>query len=168
MVARHTMKLRILTTGGTIDKVYFDALSTYQIGEPQIPAVLAEANVAFDFTLEEVCRRESLEMTDTDRAVIRRRVETAPERLVVITHGTDTMTETAKRLAGIPDKVIVLTGAMSPARFKNTDATFNIGCAIAAAQLAAPGVYIAMNGLILPAAEARKNREKRQFERIGG
>ncbi len=166
MVARRTMKLRILTTGGTIDKVYFDALSTYQIGEPQIPAVLAEANVAFDFTVEEVCRRESLEMTDANREEIRRRVEAAPERLVVITHGTDTMTETAKHLTGIPDKVIVLTGAMSPARFKSTDASFNIGCAIAAAQLAAPGVYIAMNGLILSAAEARKNREKRQFERM--
>jgi L-asparaginase len=158
------MKLRIITTGGTIDKVYFDALSTHQIGAPQIVAVLAEANIAFDYILEEACRKDSLELTDDDRAEIRKRIVASPERYIVITHGTDTMTETAKCLEGIADKVIVFTGAMAPARFRSTDAVFNIGTAIAAVQVAQPGVYIAMNGRIFAAASARKNRNKGQFE----
>jgi L-asparaginase len=158
------MKLRIITTGGTIDKVYFDALSTYQVGAPQIVSVLEEANIAIEYVHEAACQKDSLELTDADRADIRARVMAAPERNIVITHGTDTMTETAKWLTDLPDKVIVFTGAMQPARFGKSDAVFNIGCAIAAAQLAAPGTYIAMNGRILPAASVRKNREAGKFE----
>lgn len=158
------MKVRIITAGGTIDKVYFDALSAYQVGTPQIVPVLETANVNFEYVLEEACQKDSLEMSDEDRADIRRRVEASPENNIVITHGTDTMTETAKWLESVPDKVIVLTGAMAPARFRSSDATFNIGCAVAAAQLAAPGVYIAMSGRIFPASQARKNREKGHFE----
>ena len=116
------------------------------------------------FSIEEACQKDSLDMTDADRADIRQRVATASERYVVITHGTDTMTDTANVLADIPDKVIVLTGAMAPAKFRSSDATFNIGCAIGAVQLAQPGVYIAMNGRVLPAGSVRKNREKGRFE----
>ena len=158
------LKLRIITTGGPIDKSYFDALSAYQIGSPQIVTVLAESNIGFEYVLEEACQKDSLDMTDADRADIRQRVSAAPERHVLITHGTDTMTDTAKVLADIPDKVIVLTGAMAPAKFRSGDATFNIGCAIGAVQLAQPGVYIAMNGRVLPAGSVRKNRERGRFE----
>lgn len=158
------MKVRIITAGGTIDKVYFDALSAYQVGSPQIVPVLETANVNFEYVLEEACQKDSLEMSDADREDIRRRVEVSPENNIVITHGTDTMTETAKWLEDVPNKVIVLTGAMAPARFRSSDATFNIGCAVAAAQLASPGVYIAMSGRIFPASLARKNREKGHFE----
>ena len=84
----------------------------------------------------------------------------------MVTHGTDTMTTTAAALAGLPDRVIVLTGALSPARFRSTDAVFNIGMAVAAAQVAAPGVYIAMSGQIFRGDEVQKNREANRFESV--
>lgn len=162
------MKLRVIAVGGTIDKVYFDSASTYDVGEPQVGPLFAEANVTFAYEVESLLRKDSLAMTDADRALLRERVATASERMIVITHGTDTMTQTAELLEGIPDKVIVLTGAMQPARFRTSDALFNLGCAVAAVQLAAPGVYIAMNGRIRPAGTVRKNREAGKFEEIGG
>ncbi len=163
-VAHFTLKLRIITTGGTIDKAYFDAKSTYQVGAPQILEILEEANVSFSYELEQACAKDSLEMTDDDRRDIRRRVEASAEAHILITHGTDTMTDTAQFLTGIPGKVIVLTGSMAPARFRASDAVFNIGCAIAAVQLASPGVHIAMNGQVFDATSVRKNREKARFE----
>ena len=153
----------VLTTGGTIDKNYFDALSEYQIVDSGIPALLAEARVAAAFRIEEVCRKDSLELTPADRAEIARRVAAAPETRVVITHGTDTMTDTAQALAGIADKTIVLTGALSPARFAQTDAPFNLGMAFAAAQIAPPGVYIAMSGQVFGGLKVRKDRAAGRF-----
>ena len=158
------MQLRVISTGGTIDKVYFDAASTYDVGEPQVGPLFKEANVTFDYVIESVLQKDSLAMTDEDRALIRRRVEAAPEQLVLITHGTDTMTETAAQLEGIPGKVIVFTGSMLPARFRTSDALFNLGCAIGAIQVLPPGVYIAMNGQISPAKSVRKNRAQSRFE----
>jgi L-asparaginase len=166
MSSLNELKIRIITTGGTIDKIYFDATSTYEVGAPQVVPVLTEANVSFEYVVEQACQKDSLELTEEDRADIRRRVVAAPERCILITHGTDTMTETAKCLADIPDKVIVFTGAMAPARFRASDAPFNFGCAIAAVQLAAPGVYIAMNGRVFPGTSVRKNREKGRFEPV--
>lgn len=153
----------VLTTGGTIDKNYFDALSEYQIVDSGIPALLKEARVALPFRIEEVCRKDSLELTDADRAEIARRAAEAPETRIVITHGTDTMTETAKALAAIPGKIIVLTGALSPARFAETDAPFNLGMAFAAAQTAPPGVWIAMSGQVFDGLKARKDRDAGRF-----
>ena len=156
----------ILTTGGTIDKNYFDALSEYQIVDSGIPALLKEARVALPLRIEEVCRKDSLELTDADRAEIARRIAEAPETRVVITHGTDTMTETAKVLAGIAGKTIVLTGALSPARFAETDAPFNLGMAFAAVQIAPPGVYIAMSGQVFDGLRVRKDRAAGRFVEI--
>ena len=153
----------VLTTGGTIDKNYFDALSEYQIVDSGIPALLQEARVAVPLRIEEVCRKDSLELSDADRSEIARRVAEAPETQVVITHGTDTMTETAKVLAGITGKTIVLTGALSPARFAETDAPFNLGMAFAAAQVAPPGVYIAMSGQVFDGLRVRKDRAAGRF-----
>lgn len=153
----------VLTTGGTIDKNYFDALSEYQIVDSGIPALLEQARVALPFRIEEVCRKDSLELTDADRAEIARRAAEAPETRIVITHGTDTMTETAKALAAIPGKIIVLTGALSPARFAETDAPFNLGMAFAAAQTAPPGVWIAMSGQVFDGLKARKDRDAGRF-----
>jgi L-asparaginase len=158
------MRLRVITAGGTIDKVYFDAASTYEVGEPQIGPLLRESNVTFDFVVESVLQKDSLQMTDEDRALIRTRVEVAPERHILITHGTDTMTATAAALEGLADKVIVFTGAMQPARFRNSDAVFNVGCAIGALQVLPAGVYIAMNGVVSPAGAVRKNRAASRFE----
>ena len=153
----------VLTTGGTIDKNYFDAMSEYQIVDSGIPALLKEARVTLPFRIEEVCRKDSLELTDEDRADIARRVAEAAEARIVITHGTDTMTETAKTLAGMQGKTVVLTGALSPARFAETDAPFNLGMAFAIAQVAPPGVYIAMSGQVFDGLRVRKDRAGGRF-----
>lgn len=154
----------ILTTGGTIDKAYFDALSEYQIVDSGIPALLKEARVALPFRVVEVMRKDSLELTAEDRALIAATAHEAPEERVVVTHGTDTMTETARVLAAeVPGKTICLTGALSPARFAETDAHFNLGMAFAAVQVAAPGVYIAMSGQVFDGLRVRKDREAGKF-----
>ncbi len=157
------LPLLILTTGGTIDKNYFDALSEYQIADSGIPELLKEARVALPFRIKEVCRKDSLELTDKDRAQIALACAQAPEARIVITHGTDTMTDTARALAGIADKTIVLTGALSPARFATSDAAFNLGMAVAAAQCAPPGVYIAMSGQVFDGLKVRKDRDAGRF-----
>ncbi len=154
----------VLTTGGTIDKHYFDALSEYQIIDSGIPELLREARVAAPHRVEEVCRKDSLELTDADRAAIVARAAAAEEAHIVITHGTDTMTETARALAAVaPGKTIVLTGALSPARFAESDAAFNLGMAFAAAQIAPPGVYIAMSGQLFDGLNVRKDRDAGRF-----
>jgi L-asparaginase len=158
------MKLKIITTGGTIDKIYFDAKSEYQVGEPQIGEVLKEANVALAYDIVSVLRKDSLDLTDEDRRLICRTVDSAAERHVIVTHGTDTMIETARVLKKLSGKVIVLTGAMQPAKFRFTDAIFNIACAVVAVQLLPDGVHICMNGRIFDPDRARKNRQLNQFE----
>jgi L-asparaginase len=157
----------VLTTGGTIDKNYFDALSEYQIVDSGIPALLKEARVALSFRVVEVMHKDSLELTDADRALIASTAREAPESRIVVTHGTDTMTATAKVLASeVAGKAICLTGALSPARFAETDAPFNLGMAFATVQTAAPGVYIAMSGEVFDALKVRKDREAGKFVSI--
>ncbi len=155
--------LLILTTGGTIDKNYFDALSEYKIVDSGIPALLEEARVAVPFRVVELMRKDSLELTDEDRALITATVSAAPEQRIIITHGTDTMTETAKALAAIQDKTIILVGALTPARFSESDAPFNLGMAIATAQVAAPGVWITMSGEVFDGLKVKKDREAGRF-----
>ncbi len=153
----------ILTTGGTIDKLYFDALSTYQIGESVVDRLLQTARVKLPYRISEVMRKDSLELTDADRAAIVAAVASAPERRIVITHGTDTMTDTAQALAAVPGKTIVLVGALAPARFAESDAAFNLGMAFAVAQAAVPGVWIAMNGTVFDGTKVRKDRSVNAF-----
>ena len=160
------MHLEIFTTGGTIDKVYFDAKSTFEVGEPQIIEVLREANLSIDYQVTSLLRKDSLELTDDDREIVRQAVQDSTAQQIVITHGTDTMITTAKALADIPGKIIVLTGAMQPARFRLTDAVFNIASAMMAAQILPEGVYIVMNGRIFDPQKTRKNVEKNRFEEI--
>ena len=157
-------KIRIITTGGTIDKVYFDALSEFQVGEPAIAQILEEANVNLPFELQQICRKDSLDLTDEDRDAILQAIQSSPERRILITHGTDTMIQTANRLRDISDCVIVFTGSMAPAKLRNSDAFFNVGCAIIAVQTLPPGIYIVMNGRILDPEKAIKNRSKHRFE----
>ena len=157
-------KIKILCTGGTIDKVYFDALSEFKIGNPQISPILQEANAILNYEVVSLLKKDSLEISNTDRDEIRRQVETSLERRIIITHGTDTMTTTAEFLADIKEKVIVFTGSMEPARLRYTDAIFNVGCAVTAVQCLPPGVYITMNGQIFNALKVRKNRASRRFE----
>lgn len=156
----------ILTTGGTIDKVYFDANSEYEVGESMVPQVFSDVGASFDYRLVSLMRKDSLELTAEDRALIRATCEEAAEEKIVITHGTDTMTTTAEALVGIGGKTIVLTGSLAPARFRLTDAIFNLGCALGAAAGCSPGVYIAMHGQVFEAGKVRKNLEARRFEAI--
>jgi L-asparaginase len=153
----------IVTTGGTIDKAYFDALSQYQIGEPVVKKVLDAANVTHPYRIVELLRKDSLELTDEDRQRLKETVADLDAQRIVITHGTDTMTDSAAVLAAIAGKTIVLTGALSPARFSDSDATFNIGMAFAAAQSLPPGVYVAMNGRVFRGDQVTKDREQRKF-----
>ncbi|NNE68870.1 MAG: asparaginase [Rhodothermales bacterium] len=154
----------ILSTGGTIDKVYFDASSDYQVGEPQIIEILRIVGAQVPFTVENIFRKDSLELTDDDRREIAERVRKTPSSRVLITHGTDTMVNTARELTGIEGKTIVLVGSLTPARFKNSDAEFNIGFAIAAVQTLPPGVWIAMNGRVFAHDQVRKNKDLNRFE----
>lgn len=158
--------IRIFTTGGTIDKIYFDSKSTFEVGEPQVAELLKEANLSLKFEVESLLRKDSLDLTNEDRVLIRCRVEADPRRLILITHGTDTMIQTALALGAIAGKVIVLTGSMQPARFRKTDALFNIASAVTALQLLPEGVWIAMNGRIFDPHHSRKNIELNRFEEI--
>ena len=160
------MKIKFFSAGGTIDKIYFDKLSTYEVGEPKLESILNQANVHFSYELESLLQKDSLDITPAERALIRERISRDANRFIVMTHGTDTMIETAKALDGIPDKVIVLTGAMQPANFITSDAEFNIGFAVAAVQSLPDGVYIAMNGRIFHPERTRKNRNINSFEEI--
>jgi L-asparaginase len=158
----------LLTTGGTIDKLYFDALSEFQIGDTIISRLLELARVTYPFEVREVLRKDSLELTDEDRAKIATEVSAAQSNRIVITHGTDTMTVTAAELAGISGKTVVLVGALAPARFAESDATFNLGMAFATAQIAPPGVYITINGVVFSAGEVVKDRTRGAFVGVQG
>ncbi len=160
------MKIKIYTTGGTIDKVYFDQKSEYQVGDPQANGILERANVVLDYEIEPIINKDSLDFTNKDRELIRNTVESSSSNRIVITHGTDTMIDTAKLFKNITDKTIVMTGSMYPAQFRDSDAVFNIGCAVTAAQILPPGVYIAMNGRIFKPDHARKNVQLNRFEEI--
>jgi L-asparaginase len=158
----------ILTTGGTIDKLYFDARSTYEVGPPHVEKLLAELKLAPPYRIVSLMRKDSLDLTDQDRGAICRAVIEAPEQRVLITHGTDTMVETGRVLAKVPGKTIVLTGALEPALFRTSDALFNIGGALIAVQTLPAGAYIVMNGTVFEAANVRKNTEINRFERLIG
>jgi L-asparaginase len=163
--ASATPPIAVVTTGGTIDKLYFDSLSEYQVGESVVRKLLASARVQYPFEVIEALRKDSLEMTEEDREELYRCVAGLATSRVVITHGTDTMTKTAERLTCVKGKTIVLTGALTPARFSESDAPFNLGMAFAAAQTAPPGVFIVMNGEVFPASSVRKDREAARFVR---
>ena len=160
-------QLLIVTTGGTIDKIYFDDKSDYQVGDPQIGRILEELGVAFRFTVIPILRKDSLHISAEDRELMRATIAAQPAKHVLVTHGTDTMVDTAKVLAGVADKTIVLTGALNPARFRGSDAEFNIGTAVGAVQSLPPGVYIAMNGRIWDPLKVRKNVAANRFEPLG-
>ena len=160
-------KLQVFTTGGTVDKVYFDALSEFQIGDPVVGGILESMNVGFEFCVDELMRLDSLDMTDLHRQTIQQRVRDADAEHILIMHGTDGMVETAGWLDNIAHKKVILTGAMQPAAFTNTDAVFNIGCAVGAIQRVEAGVYIAMNGQVFAADQVVKNRDAHRFEPVG-
>jgi len=157
--------IQIVTTGGTIDKVYFDANSEFEVGESLLPELLSESNIHDGYQITGLMRKDSLEMDDADRELVRHTVASSDYDKILITHGTDTMAETAQALTAIKDKTIVLMGAMQPARMRRSDAVFNLGFAWASVQLLPAGVYIAMNGEVFAAGAVRKNLKAQRFER---
>ena len=158
------MPIIIFTTGGTIDKTYFDIKNEYHVGEPQAPGVMERANVVVDYQVVPIMQKDSLDLTDQDRETIHKAIASAADDRMIITHGTDTMVRTARQLEDIPGKTIVLTGSMYPAQYRDSDAVFNLGCALIGAQVLPPGVYIAMNGKIFDPARTEKNVALNRFE----
>jgi L-asparaginase len=160
--------LRIIATGGTFDKAYNPLTGSLGFTDPpasSVPALIAQARTTAAITCQTLMQIDSLDMQDSHRQHVLQACREAPETVIVIVHGTDTMPETAQVLgqAGL-QKTVVLTGAMVPASVNHSDALFNLGFAIAAAQTLAPGVYVAMNAVIRPWNDVRKNRALGVFE----
>lgn len=163
------MRVRILVTGGTFDKEYDELSGRLFFRDTHVPEMLRLGRCRLDIEVETLMMIDSLDMTDTDRARIVERCRQAPEQAIVITHGTDTMVETARVLGGaqLDGKTIVLTGAMVPYAFGSSDGLFNLGSALSFAQVLPAGVYIAMNGMHFRWDRCRKNRETGVFEPAG-
>ena len=158
--------IRIFTVGGTIDKIYFDAKSSYEVGPPNIGEILGGLKLNPRFEVTPLMQKDSLDMDDLDRARVKEAGSDTGDRRIIITHGTDTMVLTAEQLGELAlarGKTIVLTGALEPARFKTSDAMFNIGAAITAVQILPPGVYITMNGQVFDYDKVVKDVEQGRF-----
>ena len=159
------MPVRIFVTGGTFDKEYNELNGQLFFKDTHIQEILKLGRCKVDLSIRTLMLIDSLEMTDTDREIIVESCRRAEEDRIVITHGTDTMTNTAKVLAGhITDKTIVITGAMIPYKFGSSDGLFNLGSALAFAQTLPPGVYVAMNGRYFTWDNVKKNKQTGFFE----
>jgi L-asparaginase len=162
-----TPSIRVLVTGGTFDKEYDELTGRLYFKDTHLPEMLRLGRARLEVRVETLMMVDSLDMTDADRARIVERCRSAPESRLVVTHGTDTMAETARALAaGVPEKTVVLTGAMIPWAFGSSDGLFNLGGALSLAQVLPPGAWVAMNGRVFPAARVRKNRETGVFEEL--
>ena len=159
------MKILFIQTGGTIDKDYPKPQMGYafEIGEPAVERILHKVNPNFDYSVIQLMKKDSLDITNEDRAEIREACLRADAEKIVITHGTDTMIQTAKELRNIRNKTIILTGATKPEKFTDSDASFNVGTAVGAVDVVDAGVYIAMNGRVLPWNKVKRNPKTGQF-----
>jgi len=159
------MTIKVLITGGTIDKQYNELNGELIFTQSSVEDMLAQGGAKLDISVETVMLKDSLNMDDNDRPKILTSCLACEESQIVITHGTDTMVETSQVLAaGIKDKTIVLLGAMVPYQFKNSDALFNLGCAMAAVQTLVNGVYITMNGKVFNFDKVVKNKTVGEFQ----
>lgn len=161
----HTPTIRLLVTGGTFDKHYDELTGRLSFGETNVPAVLARGRCRIPVVVQVLMLKDSLDLSAEDRDAVVAAARGCAERHVVVTHGTDTMVETARTLAeaGL-GKTIVLTGAMVPFAFGSSDGLFNLGSALSFAQALPAGVYVAMNGQYFPWDNVRKNRDLGVFE----
>ncbi|MEM1322602.1 MAG: asparaginase domain-containing protein [Bacteroidota bacterium] len=160
------MQLLFLQTGGTIDKDYPHTTNgwAFEFGEPAVLRILEKLQPSFEYECLTAFQKDSLEITDADRQRLVELIRQHSARRIIITHGTDTLIDTARYLAErIPDKCVVLTGAMRPERFSNSEAPINIGCAIAAAQLQESGIFIAMHGIVKAADKMQRDLETGKF-----
>ena len=161
------MAIRILVTGGTFDKEYDERTGQLFFKDTHIAEMLTLGRSRVRTTIRTVMMIDSLEMTEADRDLIVQNCLQSDENRIVITHGTDTMTETAAAIAqAVSGKTVVLTGAMIPYAFGSSDGLFNLGSALSFVQVLPPGVYISMNGKCFPWDRVRKNRERGEFEEI--
>src|SRR5262249_21349001 len=164
------MAIRIFVTGGTFDKEYNELTGALAFKDTHLPEMLRLGRCRLDVSVRMLMMIDSLEMTDADRAVIVEQCRQTSEARILITHGTDTMIETAAALASAlpppPAKTIVLTGAMIPYAFGSSDGLFNLGSALSFVQVLPPGVYIAMNGRCFDWDRVRKNRDTGTFEGV--
>ena len=159
--------IRIFVTGGTFDKTYDEIHGRLVFGDTQVGEMLQLGRSRVDVSVRTLMMVDSLDMTDADREIVARSCAQCEESRIVITHGTDTMVETARAIAAlVRDKTIVLTGAMVPYAFGSSDGLFNLGSALSFAQLLPPGVYVAMNGQHFEWDRVRKNRATGVFERV--
>lgn len=159
------MKILFIQTGGTIDKDYPKLVKAYhfEICDPAVTRILEKIKPAFDYEIVSILKKDSMDLTDEDRALILKTCQETDAEKILITHGTDTMTQTAEVLASITNKTIVLTGSARPERFANTDADVNVGVALGALNMASSGVFIAMNGRVYAALEVQKDQTTGQF-----
>jgi L-asparaginase len=159
--------IQVFITGGTFDKEYNELNGALYFKETHVQEMLEKGRSRLELQTETLFMKDSLEFTDLDREKIQAACTAATSNRILITHGTDTMTQTAEYLANrVQDKTIVLTGAMIPYKFGSSDGMFNLGSALAFVQLLPPGVYISMNGKIFPAGHVRKNLARGEFEAI--
>jgi L-asparaginase len=159
------MKILFIQTGGTIDKDYPKTTKGYafEIDEPAVKRILEKIKPDFNYEILPLMRKDSLDITNNDRKKILQSCIEADTDKIIITHGTDTMIESAKFLSSIKNKSIVLTGAVKPERFKDSDAEFNLGVAIGAVNELKNGIYIAMNGRIIPAGNIQRDNLTGKF-----
>ncbi|MEP2668117.1 MAG: asparaginase domain-containing protein [Cyclobacteriaceae bacterium] len=160
------MKITFIQTGGTIDKDYPHTTKgwAFEFGEPATTRVLEKLNPSFEYEVLTAFQKDSLEITDDDRKNLAELINTQPSDKIIVTHGTDTMIETANYLSKeIRNKLVIITGAMRPEQFSNSDAPINIGCAIAAANLLQEGIYIAMHGIVKPHNEIKRDLETGKY-----
>jgi len=159
------MNIRIIITGGTFDKEYNELTGQLFFKDTHLPEMLRLGRCSLDVEIETLLMMDSLEMNDEHRELILSRCIETNEKQIIITHGTDTMTETAKFLSGkVAGKTIVLTGAMVPYKFGSSDGLFNLGSAISFIQTLPPGIYVAMNGKYFHSDKVRKNKKTGMFE----
>jgi L-asparaginase len=161
--------VRLFVTGGTFDKEYDEIRGRLFFEDTHLPQMLEMGRCDLDVRIRTLMMVDSLDMTDADRELIAHNCVEAPEPNIVITHGTDTMVDTARVLAAkVPHKTIVLTGAMIPIAFGSSDGLFNLGGALTSVQVLPNGVYITMNGRVFHWDQVRKNRDRGVFERVEG
>ncbi len=161
------MHITFLQTGGTIDKDYPRTQKGYafEIGPPAVVRILEKLNPSFSYEIQTVLQKDSLDITEQDRLELQEVCANSAANNLIITHGTDTLLETAAALADIPNKVIILTGAMRPEQFANSDAPIQVGIAIGAVEYVPAGVYVAMQGRVIPWKSCVRNQETGQYER---
>jgi len=160
------MNIVFIQTGGTIDKDYPHTTKgwAFEFGDPATNRILEKLNPSFEYTSITAFQKDSLEITADDRALLKELINKQVEDKIIITHGTDTMLDTALYLDNsIKDKLVIITGAMLPERFTNSDASINLGCAIGAVNILEKGVYITMHGVVKPFNEISRNLETGKY-----